>query len=95
MGERYPFLQFVIDAAQVIAGAAAVIVLLGGTASACHRGGVGGLFGFLIAVAAAAVVYVVVMVKIEVLRVIFDIESNTRQVGVAAPEPPTPPPTAS
>jgi predicted lipid-binding transport protein (Tim44 family) len=79
MEERYPYLRFIIDAAQVIAGAVAVIVLLGGTFSSCHRGGFGGFFSFLIALAIAAVVYIVVMAKIEFLRALLDIESNTRQ----------------
>ena len=85
MEDRYPFIRFIIDAGQVIAGAVALIVLLSGTVHSCHHGGVGGLIGFLVVLAVAAVVYVVVMVKIEVLRVVLDIESNTRQTTLRPP----------
>ena len=81
MEERYPYIRFIIDAAQVIAGAVAVIVLLGGTMSSCHHGGFGGFLSFLLTVAIAAVVYVVVMVRIEVLRALLDLEDNTRQLA--------------
>lgn len=90
MEERYPYIRFVIDAAQVIAGAVALIVFLGGTVSACHQGGFGGFLGFLIALAIAGVAYVAVMVQLETLRVIVDIESGTRQV-LAAQRQPAPP----
>jgi hypothetical protein len=100
MDERYPYIRFVVDAAQVIAGAVAVIILLGGTLRACHHGGMGGLGGFLVALLLAVVAYVITMIKIEVLRVFLDIEQSTRQTlaavrpaSVAAP-PPTPGPTA-
>jgi len=86
MEDRYPYIRFVIDAAQLIAGAVAVIIVLSGAVSSCHHGGFGGVFSFLIAVAFAAIAYVVVMVKIEVLRVILDIEQTTRQTS--APRPP-------
>ncbi len=97
MEERYPFVRFVIDAAQVIAGAIALIVLLGGTVSACGHGGLGGFIGFLIAVAVAGVVYVAVMVKVELMRALLDIESTTRQQLAASrqPEPPAPPSTGA
>ena len=81
MEDRYPYLRFVIDAAQLIAGAVAVIIVLAGTLSSCHQGGFGGVFSFLITLAFAAVAYVVVMVKIEVLRVLSDIEQTTRQAS--------------
>ena len=87
MAERYPFIQFVIDAAQVIAGAVALVVFIGGTASACHRGGVGGFLSFFVAAAAAVAAYVVVMVKIEALRVFLDIENSTRQALPPKREP--------
>jgi len=79
MEDRYPYIRFVIDAAQLIAGAIAVIIVLSGAVSSCHQGGFGGVFSFLITLALAAVAYVVIMVKIEVLRVILDIEQTTRQ----------------
>ncbi len=97
MEERYPFVRFVIDAAQVIAGAIALIVLLGGTVSACGHGGFGGFVGFLIAVAVAGVVYVAVMVKVELMRALLDIESTTRQqlAGLRQPESPASPSTGA
>jgi len=79
MEDRYPYIRFVIDAAQLIAGAVALIIVLSGTVCSCHHGGFGGVFYFLIALAFAAIAYVVVMVKIEVLRVFLDIEQTTRQ----------------
>ncbi len=93
MNDRYPFLRFVTDAAAAIAGAVAVIVFLGGTLRACHLGGGRGLVSFLVVVAIAAVAYVVVRVKIEVLRLLLDLESNTRQPPAApsSVSPPLPP----
>lgn len=79
MEDRYPYIRFVIDAAHLIAGAVAIVIALGGFVSSCHHGGFGGVVSFLITLAIAAVAYVVVMVKIEVLRVILDIEQTTRQ----------------
>ncbi|MFI5365042.1 MAG: hypothetical protein ACHQ4J_05415 [Candidatus Binatia bacterium] len=90
MDERYPYIRFVIDAAQVIAGAVALIVLLGGTVSSCHCGGFHGLVSFVMSVGIAAVAYVVVMVCIETLRVFLDIESAARQT-LAAQRPPAAP----
>jgi len=80
MRERYPYIQFIIDAAQIIAAALAVIIFIGGTVSSCAQGGFGGVFSFLVTILLAAAVYVVVMVRIEALRVFLDIESATRQL---------------
>jgi fatty acid desaturase len=88
--ERYPYIRFVIDAAQVIAAALALVILVAGTFSSCHQGGFGGVVSFVILVVVAAVVYVAVMVRIESLRVFLDIESSTRQL-VAASHPPAAP----
>jgi predicted lipid-binding transport protein (Tim44 family) len=79
MEDRYPYIRFVIDAAQLIAGAVALIIVLGGLVNSCHHGGFGGIVSFLVTLAFAAVAYVVVMVEIEVLRVLLDIEQTTRQ----------------
>jgi Ni/Fe-hydrogenase subunit HybB-like protein len=88
MNDRYPYLRFVLDAAQVIAGAIAVIILFGGTLRSCHFGGFHGFVSFLITIGIAAIAYVIVMVKLEVLRVLLDIEQHTRQAAAAArPEP--------
>ena len=92
MEDRYPYIRFVIDAAQLIAGAIALIVVLGGTVNSCHHGGFGGVVSFVITLAFAAVVYVVVMVKIEVLRVLLDIEQTTR--SRSAPPTSSSPPSA-
>ena len=79
MDDRYPYLRFVIDAAQLIAGAVAVIIVFAGLLSSCHHGGFGGVVSFLVTLAFAGVAYVIVMVKIEVLRVLLDIEQSMRQ----------------
>ncbi|MFQ5667001.1 MAG: hypothetical protein ACE5I7_11285 [Candidatus Binatia bacterium] len=101
MEERYPYIRFVLDAAQLIAGAVGVIILLSGLISSCHHGGFGGFVAFLITLAIAGVAYVAVMVWIESLRVFLDIESSTRrlldnppQPATATPPPPPPPPAA-
>jgi hypothetical protein len=93
MEDRYPYIRFVIDAAQLIAGAVALIILLAGLLNSCHHGGFGGVVSFVITVAFAAVAYVVVMVKIEVLRVLLDIEQTTRQSRSTAPAAGAPPST--
>ena len=90
MEERYPYIRFVIDAAQVIAAAVAVITLLSGTACSCHQGGFGGFFSFVVTILIAAATYVAVMVCIESLRVFLDIENSTRQ-ALAAQRPPAAP----
>jgi flagellar motor component MotA len=87
MEDRYPFIRFVIDAGQVIAGAVAVICLLGGTLSACSHGGFGGFVSFVIAIVVAGAVYVAVMIQVELLRVFLDIESTTRQLLAASRQP--------
>ncbi|HVO22394.1 MAG TPA: hypothetical protein VMW56_02060 [Candidatus Margulisiibacteriota bacterium] len=78
MEDRYPYIRFVIDAAQLIAGAVALVIVLCGLVSSCHHGGFGGVVSFVITLALAALAYVVVMIKIEVLRVLLDIEQTTR-----------------
>jgi hypothetical protein len=93
MGERFPYIRFVIDAAPVIAGVIAAIVVLGGAVSSCHQGGFGGFISFLIAVLFGAVAYVSVMVSIESLRALLDIESSTRQL-LAERRQSVPPPAA-
>jgi len=93
MEDRYPFIRFVIDAGQVIAGAAAVICFFGGTVSACSHGGFHGFVSFIITIVVAVVVYVAVMIKVELLRVFLDVESATRQL-LAARQPASPNPGA-
>jgi hypothetical protein len=96
MDERYPYIRFVVDAAQIIAGAVGLIVLCSCTLSACHRGGLGGLIGFVVALIVAGIAYFVTMVQIEALRVLLDIESSARESAAAlrrsAPVPPGVPP---
>jgi hypothetical protein len=95
MNDRYPYVRFVVDAAQFIAGAVALIVFLGGTASACSHGGFGGLITFLITTVLAGMAYVAVMVKMEILHLLLDIEDATRQALAAAARPPTTPSSSS
>lgn len=90
MEDRYPYIRFVIDAAQVIAGAVAFIVFLGGTLSACGRGGFGGFLSFVVTIVMALVVYVAVMIEVELLRVFLDIENTTRQLLATANRPTEP-----
>jgi hypothetical protein len=90
MEERYPYIRFIIDAAQAIGGAVGVIILVSGTISSCHHGGFAGFMGFLVAIAVAGLGYIGVMVSIESLRVMVDIESALRQ-READKRPPSPP----
>jgi len=93
MDDRYPHIRFVTDAAHVIASSLAALVFLSGTMHSCHHGGFRGFMAFLITIAVAAAVYVVVMVKLEVLRLLLDIESRTRPSrGAERSEPAAPPP---
>ena len=89
MNDRYPYVRFVVDAAQFIAGAVALMVFLGGTASACSHGGFGGFLTFAITTVLAGVAYVAVMVKMEILHLLLDIEDTARQ-SLATPTRPTP-----
>jgi uncharacterized membrane protein len=81
MEDRYPYIRFVIDSAQVIAAAVAVIMFLSGTTTSCQYGGFGGFVSFLVTLAVAAISYVVLMVCIAALRLFMDIESSTRQIA--------------
>ena len=96
MDERYPYIRFVVDAAQIIAGAVGFIALCSGTLSACHTGGFGGVIGFVVALVVAAIAYFVTMVQIEALRVLLDIEASARESAAtlrrSSPAPPAPPP---
>ena len=92
MDERYPYIRFVIDTAQLIAGAVSLVILLGGTAAACHHRGVGGLLEFVLTVVLAGLGYVAVMVRIDALRVLLDVERAMRET--AAPGRNTAPPGA-
>jgi len=88
MEDRYPYIRFVVDAAQVIAAVVGLIVLLGGTLSSCHQGGLAGFVDFMITVAGAGVAYVAVMVQIETLRVFLDVESGVRALRQHPPDEP-------
>jgi hypothetical protein len=91
MAERYPYMRFVVEAAQPIAGVIGVIILLAGTVSSCHHGGAGGLLSFLITLVLAVAGYVVVMVKLELLRLLLGMESTLRQIlGQATGAPSSP-----
>ena len=95
MNDRYPYLRFLVDASQAIAGAVAAIVLLGGTLQSCGHGFFGGLLHLLATVGIAGIAYVVVMAKLELVRLLLDVESSTRQLRAEsrtlAPPPPVPP----
>jgi hypothetical protein len=90
MDERYPYIRFVIDTAQLIAGAVALVILLGGTAASCHHGGIGGLLEFLLTAAVAGLAYVAVMVRIDALRVLLDVERALREASPPGRNPSLP-----
>jgi len=93
MDDRYPYIRFVVDAAQIIAGAVALVVLFSGALRACHHGGFGALIGLVVALVVAGVAFVAVMIQIETLRLLLDIEQSTRQAATASrPPPPAPSP---
>jgi len=91
MDDRYPHIRFVTDAAHVIAGSVAALVFFGGTMRSCHIGGLRGVGAFGVTVGVAAIAYVIVMVKLEVLRLLLDIEGHGRHAQPAHGT--TPPPT--
>jgi len=95
MEERYPYLRFVIDSAQAMAGVIAAVVLLGGIAESCRVGGFGGVAQFVVTIVVAAVAYVATMVWVEVARVFLDIEDNTRRLVDESRERRSPPPSSS
>jgi hypothetical protein len=80
MEERYPYMRFVIGAAQPIAGVSAALLALGGLFRACHFGGFGGFVSFIVTLIFVAIVYVAIQVWIESLRVFVDIERNSREL---------------
>jgi hypothetical protein len=81
MEERYPYLRFVIGAAQLLAGAVAAVVILGGTLRACHFGGFGGVVALLAAVIIASVAWIATMATIESIQLFLDIEQHTRKIA--------------
>jgi hypothetical protein len=80
MEDRYPYIRFVADAAQVVAGAVAVILFLGGTMNACEYGGFAGFVSFIVTLVVTGVGYIAAMVWVESLRVFLDIEASTRDI---------------
>ena len=80
MEDRYPYMRWVINAAQPIGGVAAALTLLSGTMRACSRGGFPGFVHFIFVLLFAAVIYVAIQVWLESLRVLVDIEQNSRDL---------------
>jgi hypothetical protein len=80
MGERYPYIRFVVSIAQMLAGTIGVVVLLGGMVTSCRMGGIAGFFQFFVSVAMAGVAYVGAMLWVESLQVFLDIEAHTRRL---------------
>jgi hypothetical protein len=80
MEERYPYMRFVINAAQPIAGICAALLGFGGLLRACRIGGFGGIMSFAVTLMFVAIVYVAIQVYFESLRVFLDIEHNTREL---------------
>jgi uncharacterized membrane protein YjjP (DUF1212 family) len=81
MEDRYPYLRFVIGAAQIVAGSVAAIVLLGGTMRSCGIGGFAGFVWFLLSLVAASLAWTAVMMAIESVQVFLDIEEHTRKLA--------------
>lgn len=87
MEERYPYMRFVVGAAQPIAATASALFAFGGLIRACRFGGFGGFVSFVVALLIALVIYVAIHVWIESLRLFMDIERNSRDLLHAAREP--------
>ena len=87
MEDRYPYLRFVIGAAQLLAGAVAAIVFLGGTISACSRGGFAGFVAFLLWAGAAGVMWTAVMAWIESIQLFLDLEEHARKLATQSHKP--------
>lgn len=95
MEDRYPYLRFVTGAAQIIAAAVGIVILLGGLMRGCHIGGFSGLWAFVFSALVAAIAWIAAMTWVESLQVFLDIEENTRRLadrqppaGSAVPPPP-------
>ena len=81
MEERYPYIRFIIGAAPAVAGAIAVILFLGGTLSACERGGFGGFVSFVVTLIVAGIGYIGTMVCVEALQAFIGIEEHTSEIA--------------
>jgi hypothetical protein len=86
MNDRYPHVRFLIDAAPVLAGALALLFLLGSTLRACHHGGASGFWSFLGALVVSVIIYVAVRARIEAFQVMLDVESELRDLARARQE---------
>lgn len=82
MNERYPYTRFVSGAGELVAGAVALVLFLGGTTASCEQGGFGGFVSFVATLLLALLGYVAAMVWVETKRVTLDIEENLRQIAV-------------
>jgi hypothetical protein len=87
MEERYPFIRFVTGSAEMVAGAVALVLFLGGTMAACEQGGFGGFVSFVLTLLVAGLASVAAMVAVELMRLFLDIRE---QLGAIARDLRTP-----
>jgi hypothetical protein len=93
MEERYPYIRLVINVARLLAGLVAAVILLGGLMAACRAGGFFlGVGQLLVAVLIAGGAYLSAMVCADSMRVLLDIEENTRRLSERMRTTETPPP---
>jgi hypothetical protein len=83
MEDRYPFIRSVTGAAEIVAGAVALVLFLGGTMAACEQGGFGGFVSFVLTLLVAGLAYGAAMVAVECLRLLLDIRERLDGVGNA------------
>jgi hypothetical protein len=81
MEERYPFIRSVTGTAEIVAGAIALIVFLGGTMAACEQGGFGGFVSFVLTLLVTGLAYVAAMVTIESLRLRLNIAEQVSTIA--------------
>lgn len=82
MNERYPYTRFVSGAGELLSGAVALVLFLGGTTASCEQGGFGGFVSFVVTLLLAVLGYVAAMVWVETKRVALDIEESLRQIAL-------------
>ena len=89
MNERYPYTRFVSGAGELLSGAVALVLFLGGTTASCEQGGFGGFVSFVATLLLAVLGYVAAMVWVETKRVALDIEESLRQIALRPDAPPS------
>lgn len=83
MEDRYPFIRSATGAAEMVAGAVALVLFLGGTMAACEQGGFGGFVSFVLTLLVAGLAYVAAMIVVECLRLFLDIRERVDTIASA------------